>query len=175
MARVLQRIDAAVIDGRAQAPRFVQKQLTQLYDTLQKGQSSIRDAIIRDTGCSTAEVETEMYLTFKAVKQEYEAINFQKAIEQEYSLAHSKDNASRRIPVGCIYIIPSQHTRFYSIVQPIAAAFAAGNCVIVEVSCLQLYYSMSLTECARSIKRYQSLNLCSRNFLQQVWTKILLP
>lgn len=144
MAGQAQRVRSAVIDGRAQTPRYIQKQLTQLYDALQKAQPAIQNAIRRDTDYSSVEADSEIFLALKAVRQQYEAFNLEEFLDQEYSLAHAKDNLSRRVPVGCVYIIPSQHSRFYSIVQPACAAIAAGNCVMVEVSATALIQAPKL-------------------------------
>jgi acyl-CoA reductase-like NAD-dependent aldehyde dehydrogenase len=129
----IQRIHSAVIDGRAQNPRYIQKQLSQLYKALQKARPVIHDAICQDSGYSSAEADTEIYLAINAVKQQYEAINFRKFIDQEYSIARGKDNPHKRVPIGCVYIIPSNHSLLYSIISPVCAAIAAGNCVVIEV------------------------------------------
>ncbi|RDL31060.1 Uncharacterized protein BP5553_09849 [Venustampulla echinocandica] len=134
MTGQVQRVLSAVIDGRAQTPRYIQKQLAQLYDALQKAKPAIHNAIRHDTEYSSAEADSEIFLAMKVVKQQYEAFNWEEFLDQEYSLAHSKDNLSRRVPIGCVYIIPSQHNRFYSIILPACAAIAAGNCVMVEIS-----------------------------------------
>jgi acyl-CoA reductase-like NAD-dependent aldehyde dehydrogenase len=136
MAEQCKRIRSAVIDGRAQTLRYIQKQLTQLHDVLRKHQKSIHDAICRDSDWTSAEADSEIYLALKALRNEYEAIDFAQVLKQEYSIAHAKENVSRRCAVGCVYIIPGQHSRFYSVIQPVATAIAAGNCVMVEVSLL---------------------------------------
>ncbi len=134
MADEFKRIRSAVTDGRAQSPRYIQKQLTRLYDTLRKNQKAIHRAIRRDNEYSSAEADAEIYMALQALRQEYETFDFAKVLEQEYSLAHNKENLSKRVAVGCVYIVPCQHSRFYSIIQPICAAIAAGNCVVIEVS-----------------------------------------
>jgi acyl-CoA reductase-like NAD-dependent aldehyde dehydrogenase len=127
------KIRAAVIDGRAQSPRHIQKQLAKLYATLQRARPDIHDAICQDFAYSSTEADAEIFLALKAVKKQYEAFNLGGFIDQEYSLAHGKDNSCRRIPIGCVYIIPSHHSQFYSIIQPACVSIAAGNCVIVQV------------------------------------------
>ena len=134
MADQFTRILSAVTDGRAQTPRYIQKQLAQLYESLRKNQKAIHSAIRRDNDYSPTEADSEIYMALKALRQEYEAIDFAKVLEQEYSLARGKENLYRRLAVGCVYIIPSQNSRFYSIIQPVCTAIAAGNCVMVEVS-----------------------------------------
>jgi acyl-CoA reductase-like NAD-dependent aldehyde dehydrogenase len=134
MAGSFEAIRAAVIEGRAQSPRYIQRQLVSLHDALVKAQSDIRRAIRRETNYTTGEVDAEIYLALKVLKQEFNAFDFPSVLEAEYSIAHLKDHPSRRVALGCAYIIPSEHNRFYSIVQPTAAAIAAGNCVMIEVA-----------------------------------------
>jgi len=128
-----QRIRSAIIDGRAQAPRYVQRQLLQLHNALRENQAELRQALLQDSGCSGADIDSELYLTSRAIRQEYEALGISDFLEEEYSLARRKDNLSRRIAIGAVYIIPCQHSQLYSTLQPAAAAIAAGNCVMVEV------------------------------------------
>ncbi|KAI1616158.1 Aldehyde/histidinol dehydrogenase [Exophiala viscosa] len=129
-----ERIRSAVIDGRAQAPRYIQRQLLRLHDALRENQAAIRQALLQDCGCSGSDIDSELYLTSRAIRQEYEALDVSGFLEEEYSLARRKDNLSRRVATGAVYIIPCQHSRLYSTLQPAAAAIAAGNCVIVELS-----------------------------------------
>lgn len=159
MAGQTQRIRSAVIDGRAHSLRYIQKQLAQLYDVLQKTRPAIHDAIIQDSGYSPAEADAEIFLAMKAAKQCYEDLSLEKSLDQEYSIAHGKDNPSRRTPVGCVYIISSRHSQFYSIVQPACAAMAAGNCVIVEVGyiALRCYYMLKFSQINQTISQLGSL------------------
>ncbi|KAK4942426.1 hypothetical protein LTR10_017873 [Elasticomyces elasticus] len=129
-----QRIRSAVIDGRAQAPRYIQRQLLQLHDALRENQAAIRQSLLQDTGYSAADIDSELYLTSRAIREEYEALDVSGFLEEEYSLARRKDNLSRRVAIGAVYIIPCQHSRLYSTLHPAAAAIAAGNCVVVEMS-----------------------------------------
>ena len=128
-----EQIRSAVIDGRAESPRYIQKQLAQLYNDLQKTRLEIHDAICHDFGYSSAESDAEIFLAMNAVKEQYETFDFQNFIDQEYSVAHGKDNPYKRVPIGCVYVIPSQHNQLYSIIVPACAAIASGNCVVIEV------------------------------------------
>jgi hypothetical protein len=78
-------------------------------------------------------VEAEFFLTMDAVRHFYESLDFQTELEQEYRLAHGKDNENRRVGAGLVIIRPTSHTRLYSIISPLAASISAGNCVLVEV------------------------------------------
>jgi acyl-CoA reductase-like NAD-dependent aldehyde dehydrogenase len=134
MTQPLQRIKAAIIDGRCRTPRYIQKQLLILHDALIRAAPSIHQAILKDTGWSSSEAWFEIHMTLQAIKEQYGAINFDDCLLQEFSIAHGKGNSNRRLPFGCVYIVPCQHNRLYSMIQPAAAAIAAGNCVIIEVS-----------------------------------------
>lgn len=131
-----QRIRSAVIDGRALTPRYIQKQLLRLHDVLREHQAAIAQTLRQDSGYSSADIECELHLTFKAIRQEYEALDVSDFLDKEYSLARRKDNQSRRVAIGAVYIIPCQHCRLYCTVQPAAAAIAAGNCIMVEVGAM---------------------------------------
>lgn len=134
MATNIKRIQAAVQDGRAQTPRFKQQQLVKLQEAVVNARASLVDAICADTGYKVAEAEAQCYLTLSALKDHYCSLGFKKMLEEEFLVANSKDNITRRTPFGCAYIIPTQYSLLYSIIVPVSAAIAAGNCVLVEVS-----------------------------------------
>ena len=134
----LERIQSSVIDGRTETIRFRQDQLQNLHKTLRDEISSICLALTQDSPSSTVEADTEFYLAVDAVRHFYDSLDFQKEIEQEYLIANGKDNKDRRVGAGLVIIRPTTHTRLYSIVNPLAAAISAGNCVILEVSKLPI-------------------------------------
>lgn len=68
-----------------------------------------------------------------AVEQQYEGLDFEESIKREYLIATGANNQSQRIGKGVIVIRPTTHTRFYSIIVPLATAMAAGNCTALEV------------------------------------------
>lgn len=133
MAANIKRIQAAVLDGRAQTVRFRQQQLVKLQEVLVNGRSSLVDAICADTGYKTAEAEAQCYLTLSALKDYYCSLELKQMLEEEFRVAKSQDNTTRRTPFGCAYIIPTQYSLLYSVVVPLSAAIAAGNCVLLEV------------------------------------------
>lgn len=145
MTSPLERIKAAVIDGRCREPRYIQKQLLNLHDALVREAAKCHEAIIRDTGCSLSEAWFEVHMTVQAIKHQYGMIDFHGCLEQEYSIAHGRNNTSRRLPYGCVYLVPSQNNRLYSILQPSCAAIAAGNCVVIEVR--HAYLHMAFQVC----------------------------
>jgi acyl-CoA reductase-like NAD-dependent aldehyde dehydrogenase len=138
MSDAIKRINAACIDGRAQTPRYIQQQLLRLHDILVENAKHIRDAIRSDSHHTASEAEVEYYLALQSVKDQYLQLNVERAIKEEYHLANMIDSPSRVAAAGVVYILPADHTRLYSIIAPVAAAIAAGNCVVLEVSKAQV-------------------------------------
>lgn len=126
-------LQMSVADGRTENGRWRQRQLQELHKVLREEAGQICSALLADSQSTSAEVETEYYLAMDALRHFYEGVNFEDELEEEYSVAHGKDNLDRRIGVGMVVLKPTGHTRFYSIITPLAAAIAAGNCVILEV------------------------------------------
>jgi acyl-CoA reductase-like NAD-dependent aldehyde dehydrogenase len=136
MSSSINRIKAAYVDGRARNPRFIQNQLHSLHDRLVRDVQSIQNAIRNDSSHAQAEVEIEYYLTLACVKEQYSSVDFEQIVEEEYNLAKRKDFLSRRVAAGIVYVVPSSYTLFYSVIAPLSAAIAAGNCVVLQVSAL---------------------------------------
>ena len=133
MLASVSRVYAGYIDGRAQTPRYTQRQLKKLHDALLDAKSSIQDAVRKDFGYSTTEFDIEYFLALDCVKELYSSIDIKRAMEEEYSLANLRDRPSKTTAIGCVYIVPSTHSLLYSTIGPLSAAIAAGNCVIIEV------------------------------------------
>lgn len=132
----IDRLHESLVDGRAENGRYRQDQLQSLHRTLREQAGQICAALQADSRSTAPEIEAEYYLTMQAVKHFYDSVDFEQDLKDEYSVAHGKDHASRRIGVGLVVLRPTSHTRFYAIVTPLAAAIAAGNCVVLEVSSL---------------------------------------
>lgn len=131
----IERLQDAVTDGRAENIRYRQNQLQSLHSSLREEAGGLCAALAKDAhSSSSAEVEAEYYLAMDAVRHFYDSLDFDEEHEKEYAVTRSKDNATRRLGAGLVVIRPTSHTRFYSIITPLAAAISAGNCVIVEVS-----------------------------------------
>lgn len=133
MTNSISDLKGAVIDGRAEAPRFKQRQLLDLHTALQAAHSQIVEAICADTKDTHAEAEAQYQLSVHAVKTHYSSLDLAALLDAEYSLANSKDHLTRRVPYGCAYILPDKQSLLYSVISPVAAAIAAGNCVAVEL------------------------------------------
>lgn len=130
----IERLQMSAVDGRAENGRFRQDQLQSLHGALRQEAGRICAALQADSDSSAAEVETEFYLAMEAIRHFYGTLDFDKNLKGEYGVVHGKDNLNRRVAVGFVVIKPTSHTRFYSIVTPLAAAIAAGNCILLEVS-----------------------------------------
>lgn len=130
----IDRLQETAIDGRTENGRYRQDQLQALHNTLREEAGQICAALQADSRSTGPEIEAEYYLTMQAVKHFYDTVDFEKDLKEEYSVAYGKDNVSRRVGAGLVVIKPTSHTRFYSIVVPLAAAMAAGNCLVLEVS-----------------------------------------
>lgn len=130
---VLERIDAAAIDGRSHNIRYRQGQLHLLAAFIQEHADKICQAIARDSGLSKDETVFELYQSVEAIRTLYGELDVQAAMDEEYSIAKNKDNISARVPIGIVVIRPGQYSRLFSVISPAAAALAAGNCVVVEV------------------------------------------
>ena len=129
----IQRIRAAAIDGRTENIRYRQGQLQNLHAALREQYDTLRESMLRDAPMSESEIDAELFLSMATVKEFYDSLDFEKEFEQEYLIAHSKNNSERRVGYGSVLIRPTSYTRLYSVISPLAAAISAGNCVIVEV------------------------------------------
>lgn len=133
MSTITERIKAAVEDGRAQSPRFKQRQLAAVHSALYQNQAAIIAAVEKDSECSRSEATIHYYLTLDAVKSFYDNLDLEKILRDEYSIAHLKDNPQRKSAIGCVVVIPDAKSLLYSAVVPTAAAIAAGNCIVLEI------------------------------------------
>lgn len=87
---------------------------------------------------SGTEAEVEFSMAIATDRKDYEAIDFDKAIADEYKIARGENNTERRVGHGVVVVRPTTHTRFYSIMSAVACAIAAGNTFVVEVCFLDL-------------------------------------
>lgn len=129
----VERLQASIVDGRTESIRYRQDQLQALHKGLREESDHICSALLADSSLSGAEAEVEYYLAVDAVRHFYDSLDFEGELKAEYNVVFGKDNLRRRVGVGLVVIRPTGHTRFYSIVTPLAAAIAAGNTIILEV------------------------------------------
>ena len=87
----IDRLQLSVIDGRAENVRYRQDQLHALHRALRAEADGIRAALRCDTGFSAAEVEVECALALEGVRHFYETLDFQRDLQDEYSVARGKE------------------------------------------------------------------------------------
>ncbi|KAK0937098.1 hypothetical protein LTR29_011307 [Friedmanniomyces endolithicus] len=131
MTELFPRLRAAAIDGRAHNVFYRQVQLERLCQALISNASKLRDAIATDYGHSPAEITVELNLANSAIRRDYATLEPKAAHQEEYLIASGEDAPNSRRPAGIVYIEPCTHTLLYSVVAPLSAAIAAGNCVVV--------------------------------------------
>lgn len=95
--------------------------------------SAIKLAIQADSGHSPNEVEFEFTAAISELKDLYESCNLAQELDSLRRVTKGENNAERTKPVGIVYMVPSTWSLFYSVISPLGAALAAGNCVILEV------------------------------------------
>jgi acyl-CoA reductase-like NAD-dependent aldehyde dehydrogenase len=129
----IDRLQESVVDGRTENGRYRQDQLHRLHRTLREDASKMVAALVADSRSTRAEAEAEFYLGMEAIRHFNDSLDFEKDLKDEYSVVRGEDNRKRRVGAGLVVIRPTTHTRFYSVVAPLAAAIAAGNCILLEV------------------------------------------
>ncbi|CAG8946442.1 unnamed protein product [Penicillium salamii] len=129
----LSRILDANVDGRTQNTRYRQSQLQKLQSALVQHIADIQDAIHADSGHTRIEVRAEIVLALQELRAHYSCLSLEKDLSAEYRIAQGRDNPDGVRGVGIVYIVPSVHTPFYSIISALSAALAAGNCVVLEL------------------------------------------
>jgi|SRR5690242_17377138 len=130
----LEQLHATALTARCHNAFFRQKQLKALHDGLRQDSNTLKDAIKADMRTSEQEAVTEVALSLELVKEHYATIDTAKELEEEYRVANGKDANDQRRPWGVVYIEPLQtHTPLFSIIASLAAALAAGNCVVLKV------------------------------------------
>lgn len=125
---------SAHLDGRAQNPRFIQKQLRRLHRALQENADVLQAAAVADDHATEQEALLEFLLSLEAVRRRFLELDQRAMLQDEYRVANGLDWQSRRIPVGIVVIRPQTASMLYSTVAPLVSAIAAGNCAMIEVS-----------------------------------------
>ncbi|KAK7509192.1 Aldehyde/histidinol dehydrogenase [Phyllosticta citriasiana] len=133
-AHDLARVKSTATDGRLANIFWRQDQLRALHGVLVQHEKDALAAIEHDAPRNTpTEAKLEFYLALSAVKQQYAGLDPQRSLDDEYRIKHGKDAADRRDAVGIVYVDPTAHTLFYSALVALAAAIAAGNCVVLQL------------------------------------------
>lgn len=96
--------------------------------------ADIQDAIRADSDHSIQEIHAEVVLALQELRTHYLSLSLEKDLEVEYRIARGKDSPDGSRGAGIVYIVPCTHTLFFSVISALAAALAAGNCIVLEVS-----------------------------------------
>ena len=127
-------IQAAVTDGRTRNVYYRQTQLLRLHKNLVQEADNIITVIKSDTGNSRTEAIVEYSLALSVLKERNAELDPEQELRDEYSVAKGQDAARTRVGVGVVFIqAQTEHTPFFSVIAPLSAAIAAGNCVIIQV------------------------------------------
>ncbi|EPE04034.1 aldehyde dehydrogenase [Ophiostoma piceae UAMH 11346] len=119
-------------DGRLTNVFYRREQLARLRQTLVESRQTILAAIVEDApGITPAEAFVELYMTIAAIKQHHDSLKPSAERAEEYSIANGQDAPDSRGGVGVVAIVPQSHSLLYSVIIPLSAAIAAGNCVAV--------------------------------------------
>ncbi|TGO19723.1 hypothetical protein BPAE_0336g00030 [Botrytis paeoniae] len=133
----IDNLRASVIDGRSDNVRYRKNELQSLHKVLRNNVDRITSAISEDFFGNIRKIDTEVLCVFHlasdVIRRFYQTLNFKESISNEYKAANGIDFLSRKIGKGLVVIRPTTHTRFYSIICPIAIAIAAGYCVCLEL------------------------------------------
>ncbi|KAK2796523.1 hypothetical protein FQN51_009303 [Onygenales sp. PD_10] len=133
MTSPFSRVRATATDGRMRNVYWRQDQLQKLHAALVDHGCEIQDVIRQETGNTIAEARVEYLLALSSVKELYSSLDPKKELRDEYNTANDIDIPNGWQPAGLVYIEPTSYTVFYSVLSPLAAAIASGNCVIVKV------------------------------------------
>jgi len=127
------RLRAAKVDGRTENVRYRQMQLQYLHRELVALSDELRGAIRKDASFSEAEADVEFAAGMTCVKDAYETLDFDQTLEDEYNPTRGLDYPGRRAGFGLVYIKPGKAFSFFSVLAPLAAAIAAGNCILLQL------------------------------------------
>ena len=126
------RIAIAHVEGSARSVRHRQQQFQRLHLALVRDKIALVQALQDDNGYTGAEADFEYSLALSELRTHYESVDLGKELEDEKQIVNGSDKTTRCVGVGLVYIVPNGD--LYSIIAPLAAAMAAGNCAIIEVS-----------------------------------------
>jgi acyl-CoA reductase-like NAD-dependent aldehyde dehydrogenase len=137
MPKPFHEIRSAAIDGRVHNPFYRKSQLKKLHDALRRHGAEIQEAVAKDTGYRSIEIQAEYLLTLGCLKEAYSAINSDQTLRDEYRIANGEDASDAVEPVGVVIIEPATHAILFCLLSAVVQALAAGNCVIVKarISC----------------------------------------
>lgn len=153
-AEVVTRLRGAYNDGRTRPASWRRTQLTQLRALLAEGEDELLDALRLDLGKPSAEAYmAEIGFTTSEIRHmEAHLDGWMKPERVRVPWKQQPGKASvARQPLGVVLVIAPWNLPVHLTLSPMAAALAAGNCVVVKPSELAPRVSAVL---ARLIPRY---------------------
>jgi acyl-CoA reductase-like NAD-dependent aldehyde dehydrogenase len=128
------RISAAHIEGSTRSVRHRQQQFHRLHSTLVSSKSQLVEALSIDNDFTDTEALFEYSLALFDLRHMYESLNLEAELAASNIIGRGHDGLLRKVGLGIVYIMPEKKkSSLYSVLSPLGAAMAAGNCVIVEV------------------------------------------
>lgn len=134
LSAVFPKIETSRLDGQAQSFRYKQAALRRLHEALIEAATKLKTSIQADWFISSLEADLELSKTLLELRSLYESLDLQKDIKSIHQIEKGHQNLERTRPLDIVYIKPSKWSLLYSVISPLAAAVAAGCCVVVEVS-----------------------------------------
>jgi acyl-CoA reductase-like NAD-dependent aldehyde dehydrogenase len=125
-------IKASILDGIALTPRFRERNLASLQSTIVGARVEALDVIQQTSGATHEEALFEYLLTLNAIKTFHSNVHPQSCRDAEYQIAKSKDHPDQRRPYGYVHVMLGEIDGFYAVIVAVAAALAAGNCIILQ-------------------------------------------
>ena len=126
------RIAIAHVEDSARSLRHRQQQLQRLQVALAKNKTPLVQTLQDDYNYSDDEALFQYSLALSELQTHYESLNLEEELKSSRNIVNDNDRLVRFVGSGLVYVIP--HSGLYSVVAPLAAAMAAGNCVVIEVS-----------------------------------------
>ena len=93
---------AAALDQRARNIFYKTTQVEKLHAALLNDSSAIQEAIVADSGVTTAEAKVEYSLALESVRDRYSELDAKKDLEDEYRIANGKDAPDASVGAGAV-------------------------------------------------------------------------
>ncbi|OQV05161.1 hypothetical protein CLAIMM_09945 [Cladophialophora immunda] len=129
-----QRILSANIEGTAKSVRHRQNEFHRLHEALLTSKPLLIAALIDDNGYTEREAVFEYTLSLAELGHTYGGLSLERANAVASNVERGRDSLDRLTGFGVVYIRPDRsRSSLYSILSPLVAAMAAGNCVVAEI------------------------------------------
>ena len=126
------QLSIGLIEGTARSVRYRQLLFHRLNDGLVKQRDQLVEALQDDFGFSSPEALFEYSQALLELRCHYDDISLADELAASKAITDGRKSANRSVGAGIVYIAP--RPGLLSVVAPLCAAIAAGNCVVTEVS-----------------------------------------